>query len=71
VQVVDCILGMHSLLGHDRQILQMDVGGTPHDVFLRSIELLGTGVLPQVRTELTSSCQLPRRLRPSERLNGR
>ena len=51
-EVADRILHLHQLLGHDRQILQMDVGGMPHADFLRSIELLGTEVLPQVRKEL-------------------
>jgi hypothetical protein len=30
----------------------MDVGGIPQATFLRSIELLGTEVLPQIRKEL-------------------
>jgi hypothetical protein len=30
----------------------MDVGGMPHKTFLKSIELLGTKVLPMVRKEL-------------------
>jgi alkanesulfonate monooxygenase SsuD/methylene tetrahydromethanopterin reductase-like flavin-dependent oxidoreductase (luciferase family) len=51
-EVADRILHLHGLLGHDRQILQMDVGGMPHATFLKSIELLGTEVLPQVRKEL-------------------
>lgn len=51
-EVTDRILHLHGLLGHDRQILQMDVGGMPHATFLKSIELLGTEVLPQVRKEL-------------------
>jgi len=51
-EVADRILHLHQLLGHDRQILQMDVGGMPHADFLRSIELLGAEVLPQVRKEL-------------------
>jgi alkanesulfonate monooxygenase SsuD/methylene tetrahydromethanopterin reductase-like flavin-dependent oxidoreductase (luciferase family) len=51
-EVSDRILHLHGLLGHDRQILQMDVGGMPHATFLKSIELLGTHVLPQVRKEL-------------------
>ncbi|MEV7649130.1 LLM class flavin-dependent oxidoreductase [Arthrobacter sp. NPDC089319] len=51
-EVTDRILHLHGLLGHDRQILQMDVGGMPHTTFLKSIELLGTEVLPQVRKEL-------------------
>jgi alkanesulfonate monooxygenase SsuD/methylene tetrahydromethanopterin reductase-like flavin-dependent oxidoreductase (luciferase family) len=48
-EVADRILHLHSLLGHTRQILQMDVGGMPHTTYLKAIELLGTEVLPQVR----------------------
>lgn len=51
-QVADRILRLHGLLGHSRQILQMDVGGLPQRDFLHAIELLGTKVLPQIRTEL-------------------
>ncbi|MEO2107259.1 MAG: LLM class flavin-dependent oxidoreductase [Actinomycetota bacterium] len=52
-EVADRILHLHSLLGHTRQILQMDVGGMPHATYLTAIELLGTEVLPQVRKELS------------------
>jgi alkanesulfonate monooxygenase SsuD/methylene tetrahydromethanopterin reductase-like flavin-dependent oxidoreductase (luciferase family) len=51
-EVAERILHLHQLLGHTRQILQMDVGGMPHASFLKSIELLGTEVLPQIRNEL-------------------
>ena len=51
-EIADRILHLHELLGHTRQILQMDVGGMPHTTFLKSIELLGTEVLPQIRKEL-------------------
>ena len=51
-EVADRIVHFHQLLGHTRQILQMDVGGMPHATFLKGIELLGTEVLPQVRKEL-------------------
>ncbi|ABL81693.1 MULTISPECIES: LLM class flavin-dependent oxidoreductase [unclassified Nocardioides] len=51
-EVADRILHLHQLLGHDRQILQMDVGGMPHADFLKSVDLLGTEVLPQIRKEL-------------------
>ena len=51
-EVADRILHLHSLLGHTRQILQMDVGGMPHATYLRAIELLGTEVFPRVRAEL-------------------
>jgi alkanesulfonate monooxygenase SsuD/methylene tetrahydromethanopterin reductase-like flavin-dependent oxidoreductase (luciferase family) len=51
-EIADRILGLHELLGHTRQILQMDVGGMTQATFLRSIELLGTEVAPQIRKEL-------------------
>ncbi|WP_328507018.1 LLM class flavin-dependent oxidoreductase [Streptomyces sp. NBC_00391] len=51
-EIADRILHLHGLLGHTRQILQMDVGGMPQRDFLRAIELLGTKVLPQIRAEL-------------------
>jgi alkanesulfonate monooxygenase SsuD/methylene tetrahydromethanopterin reductase-like flavin-dependent oxidoreductase (luciferase family) len=51
-ELTDRILHLHSLLGHTRQILQMDVGGMPHATYLKAIELLGTNVLPQVRQAL-------------------
>lgn len=43
------IIGLQRLLGHSRQILQMDVGGLSHSAFMKSIELLGTRVLPVIR----------------------
>ena len=43
------ILHQHELLGHDRLLVQMSVGGLPHDRLMRSIELLGTEVAPRVR----------------------
>ena len=51
-EVADRIIHLHKLLGHSRQILQMDVGGMPHDTYLKSIELLGSQVLPRIRKEL-------------------
>jgi len=51
-EMAERIVNLHQLLGHRRQIFQMDVGGMPHATFLRAIELLGTEVLPQVRKEL-------------------
>lgn len=51
-EIADRILHLHDQLGHSRQILQMDVGAMPQETFLRSIELLGTEVLPQISKEL-------------------
>jgi alkanesulfonate monooxygenase SsuD/methylene tetrahydromethanopterin reductase-like flavin-dependent oxidoreductase (luciferase family) len=53
-EIADRILHLHDLLGHSRQILQMDVGGMPHATFLQAVELLGTEVLPRIREELGS-----------------
>jgi alkanesulfonate monooxygenase SsuD/methylene tetrahydromethanopterin reductase-like flavin-dependent oxidoreductase (luciferase family) len=51
-EVADRIIHLHKLLGHSRQIFQMDVGGMPQETFLKSIELLGTKVLPRIRKAL-------------------
>jgi alkanesulfonate monooxygenase SsuD/methylene tetrahydromethanopterin reductase-like flavin-dependent oxidoreductase (luciferase family) len=51
-EIADRVLHLHDLLGHSRQILQMDVGGMPQATFLKAIELLGTVVAPQIRKEL-------------------
>jgi probable LLM family oxidoreductase len=51
-QVVDKILYEHSLFGHDRFLAQMAVGTLPHDKMMRSIELFGTKVAPEVRRSL-------------------
>lgn len=51
-EIAERILHLHELLGHTRQILQMDVGGMPHATVLKSIELLGARVLPQIQKEL-------------------
>lgn len=51
-EIADRILHLRELLGHSRQIIQADVGGMPHATFLKSIELLGTEVLPQIRKEI-------------------
>ena len=51
-EVADRVVHLHGLLGHSRQILQMDVGGMPQAEVLHAIELLGAEVLPRVRTAL-------------------
>jgi alkanesulfonate monooxygenase SsuD/methylene tetrahydromethanopterin reductase-like flavin-dependent oxidoreductase (luciferase family) len=58
-EVAERILHLHDLLGHSRQILQMDVGGMPHTRYLRAIELLGTEVFPRVRAELDRRSDAP------------
>lgn len=51
-EVADRIIAFQQVLGHSRQILQMDLGHLPHREFLAGIELLGTEVLPRIRAEL-------------------
>ena len=51
-QVAERIVDLHKVLGHDRQIFQMDLSSVPQDKSLRAIELLGTEVAPLVRAEL-------------------
>jgi probable LLM family oxidoreductase len=53
-QVVDKVLYQHGIFGHDRFLLQLGVGGVPHEGVLRSIELLGSEVAPAVREKLTN-----------------
>jgi probable LLM family oxidoreductase len=48
-EIVDKILFQHEIFGHDRFLMQMTVGPTPHAAVLESIELFGTHVAPQVR----------------------
>jgi probable LLM family oxidoreductase len=51
-EVAERIVALHGVLGHDRQIFQMDLSGVPQAESLRAIELLGTRVAPLVREAL-------------------
>jgi probable LLM family oxidoreductase len=51
-QVAERIVELHRVMGHDRQILEMDYGHVPQKDLLRSIELLGTQVKPLVDAAL-------------------
>jgi probable LLM family oxidoreductase len=55
--VVEKILFQHGIFGHDRFLLQLTIGGIPHDGILRSIELLGHEVVPAVRERLAASAR--------------
>lgn len=50
-EVIDKILWEHELIGHDRFLAQIGLGGLPFDATARSIELLATEVLPVIRRE--------------------
>ncbi|ACV76952.1 LLM class flavin-dependent oxidoreductase [Nakamurella multipartita] len=51
-QVAERIVTLHGVLGHDRQLFQMDLSSVPQADSLRAIELLGTAVVPLVRAEI-------------------
>jgi probable LLM family oxidoreductase len=51
-EVVEKILFQHELFDHDRFLCQTSLGTLPHAQALRSLELLGTEVLPRVRAAL-------------------
>ncbi|MBN9063824.1 MAG: LLM class flavin-dependent oxidoreductase, partial [Rhizobiales bacterium] len=50
-QVIDKIMFQREALGHDRFLMQMSLGATPHAQTMRSIELFGTKVAPVVRAQ--------------------
>ena len=50
--VVDKILYEHEIFGNTRFLAQASVGFVPHDKVLKSIELFGTKVVPQIRKAL-------------------
>jgi len=51
-EVVDKILYEHELFGHTRFLAQMSIGALPHAKAMRSIELLGDRVAPEVRKHI-------------------
>ena len=54
-EVIDKILFEHELFGHSRFLAQMSMGTMPHDKILRSIELFGTRVAPEIRKVLSKT----------------
>lgn len=54
-EVIDKILYEHELFGHTRFLAQMSIGALPHRQAMRSIELLGTVVAPEVRKYTAAS----------------
>ena len=51
-EVTEKILFQHEIFGHQRFLMQMSVGTMPHAQIMRSIELFGTQVAPEVRRAL-------------------
>jgi alkanesulfonate monooxygenase SsuD/methylene tetrahydromethanopterin reductase-like flavin-dependent oxidoreductase (luciferase family) len=54
-EVADKILAQHALFQHDRFLAQMSLGPLPHARAMRSLELLGTEVVPLVREGLEAA----------------
>ena len=54
-EIIDKILWEHELLGHDRFLAQIGLGGLPFAQTARSIELLANDVLPVIRRETGES----------------
>ncbi|HLW62846.1 MAG TPA: LLM class flavin-dependent oxidoreductase [Flavobacterium sp.] len=50
--VIDKILQQHEWFGHTRFVGQMDVGAPDHSMIMKSIELFGTKVAPEIRKAL-------------------
>ena len=57
-EVVDKILFQHEHLRHDRFLMQMAVGPVPTAALMRSIELFGTKVAPEIRRALPKSARV-------------
>jgi alkanesulfonate monooxygenase SsuD/methylene tetrahydromethanopterin reductase-like flavin-dependent oxidoreductase (luciferase family) len=51
-EIAHRLITLHHQLGHSRHILQMDLGHIPQREYLEAIELLGTVVAPQIRSEI-------------------
>jgi probable LLM family oxidoreductase len=50
--VAEKIIALHKIFKNDRILIQMGLGSLPHKDMLRGIELMGTKVLPMLKTEL-------------------
>ncbi len=48
------VIELHRIFGNQRILIQMAIGTVPHDEQLKSIELLGTKVLPIVKAAITA-----------------
>jgi len=52
-EIIDKILKQHEIFEHTRFVGQIDVGGPDHAMIMKSIELFGTRVAPEVRKQLS------------------
>jgi len=58
-EVAAKIVEQHRVFGHQRFLIQFSVGTLPHAEVMRSIELFGTEVAPQVRAEIPDPAPAP------------
>lgn len=58
-EVAEKILYGHTLFGHQRFLMQLDIGGQPYDMVARAIELLATEVKPRVQQALGAAVAAP------------
>ncbi|RLL41283.1 LLM class flavin-dependent oxidoreductase [Oceanobacillus piezotolerans] len=56
-EIIEKVLIQHELYGHNRFMMQMDIGGMPYKELARSIELLATEVAPVLRREIGKKVQ--------------
>jgi probable LLM family oxidoreductase len=63
-QVIEKILGLHELFGHQRTLLQLAIGSVGHFDVMRAIELFGTQVAPAVRAEIGTQPSNPSETEP-------
>lgn len=59
-QVIDKLLYEHELFGYTRFLTQMSIGALPHKQAMRTIELLGTIVAPEVKKHTAQTTQKAR-----------
>lgn len=48
-EIIEKILYQHEQLGHQRYIAEIDFGGIPFDKVMKTIEIIGTEILPAVK----------------------
>ena len=52
--MIDKLLFEHELFGYTRFLAQMTMGTLPHELAMKSIELFGTKVVPEVKKAIAS-----------------
>ena len=50
--IIDKILYQYDLYGHDRSMLQLDLGGMPFEEVKRNIEVIAKEIAPKAKEEI-------------------